>query len=467
MAEDSELVSGRKKVKHEQISVAKLFILACVAGASAIVLGVFFNSPTLAIGLPVLIMGVYIFSTLKLKADVPISIIGDSFYYLGFILTLVALVASLLLLSLNEAVNINSVVGSFGAALITTIIGLISRLVVTSFSVQAKERRERLENEIERSLTSFSEHLESLTGNVVASISKVHGQSEETLRNTLSKYETVHDESLEHYRTSMSSGETALKESMNNLASRIDQIDVPPDVVSKPLTSALEDITNTLAAHHERYAEVNSNLASSNNALSDQFSQSAELIQGHVSSLEEALSLSIEKQAALYEQRLSKMSEGILKSLGNLKNIKFEVEDGVKAKLAGLENEIEHLTKGIRGMVEPIQQTSKEIGENSSQVADELKKLNDAGQRLEVFMESTRSAAVTLAGLQKGLESVTTKMMDLGVQMVEITETSSSAGVKIAAAAEATEDSSEQVAKDIAEVYKQLAIQIHAIKEMT
>jgi hypothetical protein len=467
MTEKSELISGRKQVKFELISVAKLFMAACFVGAFAIILGVSFNSLILSIGLPILTMVSYIFATLKWQNDLPISVVGDSFYYLGFIFTLVALVASLVSLSANESVDMNSVVGSFGAALITTIIGLIARLVVTSFSVQVKERRERLENEIERSLASFSEHLESLTTGVVGSISKVHVESEEALRNTLSQYESVHNESLDKYKLSMESGREIVMESMTKLASRIDGIEVSPDILSKPLTSALAEITKTLSEHHQSYAEVNASMSKSNRALSGQFDKTTNVINEHVDRLESALSTSIEKQTSLYQERLSEIGDGILKSLGDITDIKLEAEDGVRSKLAGLEKEIDLLAKGIRRIAEPIETSSITIGKSTSQIAEGLNRFNEASGRIDTFMNSVKLTTATVAGLQTDLERLVLTTNELSTRFKGVTDVSVSAGEKMTAAAVATENSSTQVAKDITEVYKQLALQIKTLKEMT
>ena len=467
MTEKSELISGRKQVKFELISVAKLFMAACFIGALAILLGVSFNSLILSIGLPILTMVSYIFVTLKWQNDLPISVIGDSFYYLGFIFTLVALVASLVSLSANESVDMNSVVGSFGAALITTIIGLIARLVVTSFSVQVKERRERLENEIERSLASFSEHLESLTTGVVGSISKVHVESEEALKNTLSRYELVHNESLDKYKLSMESGREIVMESMTNLASRIDGIEVSPDILSKPLTSALSEITKTLSEHHQSYAEVNASMSKSNTALSGQFDKTTNVINEHVDRLESALSTSIEKQTSLYQERLSEIGDGILKSLGDITDIKLEAEDGVRSKLAGLEKEIDLLAKGIRRIAEPIETSSITIGKSTSQIAEGLNRFNEASGRIDTFMNSVKLTTATVAGFQTDLERLVLTTSELSTHFKGVTDVSVSAGEKITAAAVATENSSTQVAKDITEVYKQLALQIKTLKETT
>ena len=55
---------------------------------------------------------------------------ADSCYYLGFILTLIAMINTLITLDVDNIDNIfNSVVRDFGLALITTIVGLVARII--------------------------------------------------------------------------------------------------------------------------------------------------------------------------------------------------------------------------------------------------------------------------------------------------------------------------------------------------
>lgn len=464
MEEKMALVSGRKQVSVQLVSIAKLFLVACVSGAGSVVLGVWFDSILFSVLMPVLFMCLYIFFALRQQSELPISVIGDSFYYLGFILTLVALVASLYFLAMNQSVNMNNVVGSFGVALITTIIGLIARLVVTSFSVQAKERREHLENEIERSLTTFSEHLDGLTTGVVASIAKVHAETEGTLRETIKRHDAFHNEVLESYKASMASAEEEVQRSIKQLSARIDAIVVEPDVLSKPLVASIEQITNALDQHQHRYAEVNSNLAASNNALSGQFEKSSTVVQEHVNRLEESLARAIESQAGLYQRRLSEIGDAILQSFGDIKDLKIEAQDDVKNKLSALASEIESLTEGIRNIVTPIEKASLQIGRGSEGIADGVDKLDESTAKITELTEAVHKGVSTIPDVKSDLEKLASSINEVTSKLKDVSDTSQKANEAISAAASATESSSVQVAKDISEVYGQLAVQIRTLK---
>ena len=73
--------------------------------------------------------------------------LGDYFYYLGFIFTLESMSAALIQLGEN-ANNIEAVLGSFGIALFTTIVGVAGRVMF----VQLRSEIDEVEAEVRREL---------------------------------------------------------------------------------------------------------------------------------------------------------------------------------------------------------------------------------------------------------------------------------------------------------------------------
>jgi hypothetical protein len=80
--------------------------------------------------------------------------LGDNFYYLGFIFTLASMSAALLQLGEN-ANNIEAVLGSFGIALFTTIVGVAGRVMF----VQLRSEIDEVEAEVRRELVETSDVL--------------------------------------------------------------------------------------------------------------------------------------------------------------------------------------------------------------------------------------------------------------------------------------------------------------------
>jgi methyl-accepting chemotaxis protein len=81
--------------------------------------------------------------------------LGDNFYYLGFIYTLASMSAALL--QLTKGADIDALLGSFGIALFTTIIGVAGRVLF----VQLRSEVDELEASVRRDLLGASNDLKS------------------------------------------------------------------------------------------------------------------------------------------------------------------------------------------------------------------------------------------------------------------------------------------------------------------
>ena len=125
----SKLIKSLVKLDYRNI-----FGLTFVLGTIFIVLGWLLNSPYLCgIVFPVLCMLAYSsLGFIEEKNETLIEQFADSIYYLGFLLTLVALIVSLAILNENEY-SLEGVGGRFGIALITTVLGLFIRIILTNF----------------------------------------------------------------------------------------------------------------------------------------------------------------------------------------------------------------------------------------------------------------------------------------------------------------------------------------------
>ena len=86
---------------------------------------------------------------------------GDNFYYLGFIYTLASLSSAIM--QLQNSQDVNKLIGSFGIALVTTIVGIAGRVMF----VQMKTDVDEIEDKVRRDLTNTAADLR---GELLASI---------------------------------------------------------------------------------------------------------------------------------------------------------------------------------------------------------------------------------------------------------------------------------------------------------
>jgi low affinity Fe/Cu permease len=117
-----------------QIEVKKLFLSAVLLEVGFSATGWYISDPwVFGFALPLVVMGVYIWlGTMRGDGEVPDDRFADSCYYLGFIFTLSSIVFGLFDLPLIGT-KISEVVVRFGAAMVSTVLGLIVRVYWVNF----------------------------------------------------------------------------------------------------------------------------------------------------------------------------------------------------------------------------------------------------------------------------------------------------------------------------------------------
>ena len=132
------------------LDVRKMFVTALSGGVLGVCLPQYFNIPLLAVVLPLLCMIIYTWVGYLHSVDSSfIEQFADSVYYLGFLLTLVALVVSLYFYQ-SDTLETGLLTANFSLALITTIFGLAVRIFINNFQIDL--------NSIERQMMTEVEH---------------------------------------------------------------------------------------------------------------------------------------------------------------------------------------------------------------------------------------------------------------------------------------------------------------------
>lgn len=460
----SSVLSGRKSKLVEDFSVKNIFVISLIVGSIGIISGVLLHSKLFSIITPIFIMACYIYVTFTKDTDLPISVIGDSYYYQGFVFTLVALMTSLFELGVNENVNMNAMVASFGSALVTTIIGLVARLYVTSFSIEAQKRRERLEDQIEKSMDRFAGQIDTLTQQVVASINKVHGQTESTLIETLSNYTEINQQVQYDYKQTMDHSIKHIESGIEQLTSKLENIHIEPDIISKPLTTSLDNLIAPLALYESKYISLNEKFNHLANNLIKKYEESEKSSQYHVNALSNALNKSIEVNTAEYNKNLNDISEGIIASLGDIKDLKIHTEEALENKLLRLGNSVDQITKKLDKAASPLSGTVEVLDSLSNQTIESVSKISETAQEISNSMKSSFDSIDGIERINDQLQVLTENINEFNESLERGTSVNKESANKISDSATATENATEQLAKDIAEVYKQLTIQVRALR---
>ena len=95
-------------------------------------------------------MVLYFFISRRYVAKIAPDTVGDSNYYLG-LFTLFALVLTLILGFKDlgdDELNFTTLIQEFGVAMITTLAGLVARILISQFSITSDEADEEVRNRI-------------------------------------------------------------------------------------------------------------------------------------------------------------------------------------------------------------------------------------------------------------------------------------------------------------------------------
>lgn len=130
-----------------QFQTAAAFMLCLMTGTIGTLAGHAEGSPQVSVLAPVLAMGVYL-GTVWLRDPLRVGTrnFGDSFYYMGFLFTLIALAITLLTfaqtgLQAGREDSVRQVFTIFGMAIITTVIGLLGRVVIVNMQKSPVEEQ--------------------------------------------------------------------------------------------------------------------------------------------------------------------------------------------------------------------------------------------------------------------------------------------------------------------------------------
>lgn len=144
----------------QDIKIQKLFLVAIILKVGFSAVGWWFNDPwILGFGLPLAVMAGYIaIGVVRKDTDVSDEKFADSCYYLGFIFTITSIILSLFDLP-NIGTNLQSIAVRFGAAMVSTVAGLIVRVYLVSFRKDASDAVRDAEEELIEASNRFREHL--------------------------------------------------------------------------------------------------------------------------------------------------------------------------------------------------------------------------------------------------------------------------------------------------------------------
>ena len=337
------------------------------------------------------VMGLYWgFASSRTHTTSARAVFADSFYYLGFLFTFIALISTMIGISSNDF-RPEAIVGQIGPALTTTVIGMAVRIYITQFDAITSEP------EVE-----VLSGLGQLSGNLSSAISELHlmvrqhvktSQAQQKASTALTEKVSDQIESLD-----FASAVAALKGfggEINSLTTQIDllsKVTVQAEAGAAKMTSSIFRATNELdkaTNEFSRYRNIGEDYDQAAQSLGD-----VTEIAGQVASSLEAVNnigilstiADLDAKAGAIDQELEKTDQHIARlsssthdaqnklgsSLAKLDESTNAVK-GVSQKLADLDG----LTQDLLDTNNIIRSLRTEVEEINTQISLELIKARD------------------------------------------------------------------------------------------
>ena len=287
-----EAKKNKRLVKFHTIKqLRNLFLFHMFIGMGIILFFAYYTNInfTYSIYTSLAIMLLYFFLSRRYVDSITPDVVGDSNYYLGFTFTLFALVLTLIF-SFNELgkddLNFVILIQEFGVAMITTLAGLIARIIISQFSIPPDEADEEVRNKIADSVVALSrqlkiaeENLQVMVNNSQNRLNQLVSASTDVVKDFFNEQSEAFKKTSEDYREAISENSAELRKQTNQLNSTFQKITTNTDSfyeslknISESAQSLETSITNvnkiaTDSQFQNKIDEFNKNLDKLNEKL--------------------------------------------------------------------------------------------------------------------------------------------------------------------------------------------------------
>ena len=253
--EKSEIPTVKSKVTSAG-NLRNFFFLFTILGIGSIVLVRFITLDSLIFqmtlpALVVLLYAVFIYS--KGKNIINQDQLGDSVYYLGFILTLVALIFALY--DMSEDSTAEAIIPKFAIALTTTVVGIFVRVFMSQFAPAQQDVNEMSERMLSDTALSLKTQLDATTETFKGFVDELSRKTSETLEKNSIELSTFLKENSEEF-----------SQSSKNVIQNINNASDTLVKKSNSLEKTLENLNSTTENFSNSLSSLNSALSQSNPA---------------------------------------------------------------------------------------------------------------------------------------------------------------------------------------------------------
>lgn len=370
---------------------------------------------------------------------------AETFYYLGFIFTLVTLVATFVpLLATETKLESKMVLGLFGLGLITTFVGLVGRVFFYQLPVATPDSVDEHVRRLSNAYAEAARAIEASTPQITKARSQADEHLKEVYSATVTAIRTVAERANQEYShftteaarqlTDMIGDASRRAESvLKELESRVFALRLPPAELGDRLGAVLHDLVQR----------------------GEKLGQAMESLEGGFGALDRGLS-----------NALKSVAEGAT-ALGGLGG----AASTASVSISSATQNIEALSSRLAALTQPLNEVLK-ASDKIQEIARSLdvlsKAIGEAGAEWKNFAagakmagKSASSAGTAIANLESSARSVAQSTINMGGSLQRVSEQSNTLAETAARAAKLAEGMvdaqrrlSEQISSDVIELIR-------------
>jgi len=328
---------------------------------------------------------------------------ADSVYYMGFLFTLIAMAVSLL--GVGSATGVTTIVARFGIAVVTTIVGLALRILLTNFRPGAEDSRALAEDALAETATRLKTILEGVSRDMLAqsqlmtsSLKSAVEKMDLELAAALESSISVRSDATSEFRkslatsshsigdfvdqttTSVSKGNTAIHKQVRELTGQLEvlrsELHIPKDLFTNELKPAVANLKGYLSRHTKSLERLADKQAVAEEAATrlvdtiDLLKEASETLKG---TMEGVSDISTETTALAQSlTNLTNSYQGHASSVTAHGETLTAIKESAESDLNAIRGIRQKLEGELAQATAAVQQVHRELVAASKYVADEL-----------------------------------------------------------------------------------------------
>jgi len=426
---------------RRRFDIKKLFVAFLSAGFAGIVMGQSLDSVIIILAVPIGAMFLYLwFGHRVARASLLLDQFADSIYYMGFLFTLGSLVVSLISFQ-GDAIDVPKLVSIFALALVTTIIGLGSRVYITNFKQDVRSVRDSMAIELNqqadsmlRVVSQISERMESFSIQVTDVSQKMLRDSADKFTQSIQSIDELTQQAEKSVATSSQIAIKGMEKVVADFSQSINDIDIPVDLLSQKLSKPIENYVVRVDESSQLMAEM---LVQQRSVRDNtrKVGESLSTIVAKISTLEAAfgqLEGSVQLNAKAHKETLSvigdiseiasktnELSEEIGLQIRSAKDVTTAVHGAVR-ELTSVSNAVNTVSSTVSEGVAGVSQTLDLAVNSIDQYTAKIKRQEDvllsleqsASKNMQLVKQHQRDMKLALDDSRDAVQTVSTHFVD-------------------------------------------------------